>query len=107
MFLVANHLTVGILFLVYLFLLCARQVPAIGFNVRVLLLLDGAIIGPQLLRFLLVERAILETLVDTLALVVDPCVDLVTSRVLHCKITAGRVSVCLCLGFHDPRARYQ
>jgi hypothetical protein len=59
MFLVVNHLTVGILFLVYLFLLRPRQVPAIGFYVCVLLLLDGAIIGPQLLRLLLVERAVL------------------------------------------------
>jgi hypothetical protein len=42
MFLVMNHLTVGILFLVNLFLLRPRQVPAIGFYVRVLMLLDRA-----------------------------------------------------------------
>jgi hypothetical protein len=41
--------------LVQLLLLCGRQVPAIGFDVRVLLLLDSAIIGAQLLRFLLGE----------------------------------------------------
>jgi hypothetical protein len=46
MFLVADHLTVGILFFVYLFLLGPCQIPAIGFDVCVLLLLDGAIIGP-------------------------------------------------------------
>jgi hypothetical protein len=46
MFLVADQLTVGILFFVYLFLLCPCQIPAIGFDVRVLLLLDGAIVRP-------------------------------------------------------------
>jgi hypothetical protein len=46
MLLVVDQLTVGILFLVYLFLLRSRQVPAVGFDVRVLLLLNGAIIGP-------------------------------------------------------------
>jgi len=46
MFLVVDYLIVGIFFLVYLFLLRPGQVPAIGFDVRVLLRLDGAIIGP-------------------------------------------------------------
>jgi hypothetical protein len=42
MFLVVNHLTVGILFLVDLFLLRPRQAAAIGFDVCVLLLLNGS-----------------------------------------------------------------
>jgi hypothetical protein len=84
-------------------LLRPRQVPAIGFDVSVFLLLDGAIIGPQLLRLLLIECAILEALVDTLALIVDPRVDLIASRVFNGKVAAGRVSVCLRLSLNDPR----
>src|SRR5262249_8228201 len=45
MFLVVNQLAVGVLFLVYLFLLRWRQVSAVGFEVRMLLLLNGAIVG--------------------------------------------------------------
>ena len=59
MFLVVNHLAVGVLFLVYLFLLCPVRYLPLALYVRVLLLLNGAVIGPQLLRLLLVERAVL------------------------------------------------
>jgi hypothetical protein len=45
MFLVVNQLAVGVLFLVYLFLLRRRQVSAVGFNVRMLLLFNGVIVG--------------------------------------------------------------
>jgi len=107
MFLVMDQLTVGILFLVYLFLLCSCQVAAVGFDVCVLLLLNGAVIGPQLLRLLLVERAVLEALVDTRPLIVDPRVDLVASRVFDSKFATSRVSVSLRLSLHDPRARRQ
>src|SRR5277367_1240754 len=45
MLLVMNHRAVGVLFLVYLFLLRRRQGPAVGFDVRVFLLLDRSIVG--------------------------------------------------------------
>jgi hypothetical protein len=48
------------------------QVPAVGFDVSVLLLLDSAVVGAKLLRFLLGERAVLDALVDTFALIANP-----------------------------------
>jgi len=106
MFLVVDQLTVGVLFLVYLFLLRPRQVPAIGFHVGMLLLLDSAVVGAELLRFLPSELAVLKALVDTLALIINPRIDLVAPRMFFRKVAAGRVPVA-CLGAHRPSARCQ
>ena len=90
MFLIVNQLTVGVLFLVYLFLLRPRQVPAIGFHVGMLLLLDSAVVGAGLLRFLLSKLAVLKALVDTLALIINPRIDLVAPRMFFGKLAPSR-----------------
>src|SRR5271157_1513683 len=72
-----------------------------------LLLLNGTIVDAKLLRFLPCEFAVLEALIYTLTLIFDTRVDLVTSRMFFCKLTAGRVPCTLCLGVHYPRARCQ
>ena len=73
---------------VQLLLLCRYQVSAVGPDVRALLLLDSEIVGPELLRLLPGDRGVRNALINTLVLILNPSIDLVASRMLHCKIAA-------------------
>src|SRR6516164_9100085 len=107
MLLVVDHRAVGVLFLVQLLLLRTCQVPAVGFNVGVFLLFNSAIVSAKLLRLLLGEFAALNALVDALALVLNPRIDLVASRMFVRKLPSSQIPVALCLDVHGPRAHCQ